>query len=166
MIFLYSFLIFLVCVFLYFLFAPLRLEIDTNTGMYRFSIRPFFYFRWVTEIFPGYGELGIFGFRRRIDFQRKSQKPKVVRREKRKRAQRKISFDSRRVVRMIRSFRIKKWLLNLDTGDMALNGRLYPVFLLLQYKTGKRFQINFCGRREFILTIENNFFRLLSAWIF
>jgi len=75
-------------------------------------------------------------------------------------------MDIRKVQAVITSFKISKCLITLDTGDMALNGILYPWFLWIGELMSKDISINFCNRNEIVLEIENNFFRVLRAYIY
>lgn len=53
-------------------------------------------------------------------------------------------------LRVLKSIRVKRLLVDIDTGDCILNAKLYPFFALLNYKIGK-FNINFEGKNRFLL---------------
>jgi len=57
-------------------------------------------------------------------------------------------------MRFLKSFKVKKLLLNIDTGNCILNAKLYPFFSLLNYQIGN-FSINFQGRNRLALEVEN-----------
>jgi len=165
MFFLLILILFITCLALYLLFAPLVLEVNTHNNLYRFAVLPVFSIRWVYDVFPGHPEISICGFKRKLDlFQ---QKDKAVQKKKRKKDHQsffKPSFQGIKAV--VKSFRVKRWLVNIDTGDMALNGVMYPLMYILTRITRRTFTINFLGKNEIIITIHNNAFRMLKAYIF
>lgn len=56
--------------------------------------------------------------------------------------------------------------MSIDTGNMPLNGIMYPGFFWLSRLTGKTFEINFSDKNELILEIENNLAGLVKAFFF
>lgn len=66
--------------------------------------------------------------------------------------------------KLVRSFRIKAFRLDLDTGDPILNAKLFPVFAMLEYRVGG-FGINFQDYNRLYLRMENRPIRLLTAII-
>jgi hypothetical protein len=145
----------------YILFAPLLLEIDTHSDLYRFSIVPVFRVWWVTNDFQNHPEISIFGIRTKFNLSG-SQKEKT---ELKIQKSSKLKFSFHRFFSVIKSFKIKKCFVNVDTGDMPLNGELYPMMYMLSSITGRTFKINFTGKTEVIITIKNNAFRMLMAYI-
>lgn len=157
--------IFLIALLLWMLFTPFRLEIDTDARLYRFSLVPFFRARWVTESSPPCIELSIFGIRKQLPLTPRAQetgpaKPPVQTKKNPPRI--KVTFNL--IKALFRSFHVRRWFLTMDTGDMALNGRLYFWFYLFSIRTGRACSINFTGKNVLILTIENNAFRVLKAF--
>lgn len=78
---------------------------------------------------------------------------------------RKIKIDMAAIKRVVRSFRISRCRIEIDTGDMPLNGCLFPLFYAFRYWSGREVGINFCGRNTIILRIENTLARMLWAYI-
>ncbi len=66
--------------------------------------------------------------------------------------------------KLLRSFRLKAFRLDLDTGDVVLNAKLFPLFTLLDYRFGG-FAINFRDYNRLYLRMENRPIRLLTAII-
>lgn len=66
--------------------------------------------------------------------------------------------------RLVRSFRIKRFFLDIDTGDYVLNAKLFPVASLVQL-TGADMTVNFEDRNRLILKIENRAFDILNCFI-
>lgn len=149
------------CLVAYALFAPLTLEIDTNLRLYQFSISPIFKLWWAMDDFLGHLEMSVFGIRKKLPF------PKIHRdvTKKKKGKSGLFKFNFHRFYSVIRSFNVKKFIVNIDTGDMPLNGQLFPLMFLFSRITGKIFRINFIGKNEVTLIIKNNAFRILKAYI-
>lgn len=56
-------------------------------------------------------------------------------------------LDFAKGLRILKSFRVKNFLFDIDTGDCILNAKLYPLFALLNYHVGG-FSVNFEGRNR------------------
>jgi hypothetical protein len=67
-----------------------------------------------------------------------------------------------RVQRLLRSFKVKAFRLELDTGNPVLNARLFPLFFLLGQGSGG---INFQGRNHILLHLVNRPIHILNAFI-
>ncbi|MBT8271261.1 MAG: hypothetical protein KJO25_04370 [Bacteroidia bacterium] len=72
--------------------------------------------------------------------------------------------QSRKVLKVIKTFRIKRFFIDIDTGDYVQNAKLYPVFTFLDYRYGG-FRINFLGRTDLVLHIQNTPFRVIKSII-
>ena len=66
--------------------------------------------------------------------------------------------------RILRSFRIKKCYLNIDTSDVVLNGQLYPIAQLIRSR-GHSVHINFLGQRDVVFVVQNSLARMILAFI-
>ena len=67
-------------------------------------------------------------------------------------------------IRLIRSFKLKRLYLKLDTGNCITNAKLYPVFAGLNY-FGSDLQLNFKGENQFHLHLQNRPIRLIKSFI-
>jgi len=85
----------------------------------------------------------------------KKKKPK-------KRYSKQVSFKTG--LRVLKSFKIKQFDMNLDTGDCICNAKLYPIFAFLNHYRGG-FHINFQGRNHLILVLENRPIRIIKSFI-
>lgn len=74
------------------------------------------------------------------------------------------SIGFSQVIRIVKSFKIKRMFLNIDTGDYVLNAKLYPIFALLNHHIGE-FSINFEGKNQIVLHIRNRPINLIKAFI-
>ena len=90
----------------------------------------------------------------------KTKKKAIARKTGRKR---KIRFTN--MLRFVKSFKVKKFSLDMDTGDYVVNAKLYPVFILLDRYVGS-FQINFHDKNRLVMDVRNNPFRILRSFIY
>ena len=67
-------------------------------------------------------------------------------------------------LRMIKSFKVKKFLFDIDTGDCILNSKLYPLLAILNYRAGG-FTINFEGRNRVELHIYSRPIYLIKSFM-
>lgn len=67
-------------------------------------------------------------------------------------------------LQLLKSFKIKRFDLNIDTGDYTLNARLYPLFLFLNNGVG-HFQVNFENRNQFVLHVQNRPIDIIKSFI-
>ncbi len=67
-------------------------------------------------------------------------------------------------VRLIRSFELKRFALQLDTGNCITNAKLYPVFAYFNY-LGSDLQVNFKGNNQLNLHLQNRPIRIVKSFI-
>ncbi|MFO7673214.1 MAG: hypothetical protein R6V74_05850 [Lutibacter sp.] len=73
-----------------------------------------------------------------------------------------ISF--KKGLRMLKSFKVKRLLIDIDTGDCILSAKLYPLFAMLNYHVGG-FSVNFQGRNRVELHIYSRPIYLIKSFI-
>ena len=73
-------------------------------------------------------------------------------------------FDFKKGLRMLKSFKVKRFLFDIDTGDCILNAKLYPLFAMLNYHVGG-FSVNFEGRNRVELHIYSRPIYLIKSFI-
>ncbi len=92
-------------------------------------------------------------------------KPKKLKEGKRKKKKKKrTNLSPGTIIRLLRSFRVKRLRVNVDTGDCITNSKLYPVFSLMNF-WGGNYGVNFQGRNEIVLHLQNRPIRLLRSFI-
>ena len=74
----------------------------------------------------------------------------------------KKGINFRKGLRIIKSFKIKRMQLNIDTGDCIMNAKLFPVFAFLNYKVGG-FTINFEGRNQVALHAQSRPINIIKS---
>ncbi|MHB1146077.1 MAG: hypothetical protein ACYC01_00625 [Lutibacter sp.] len=73
-------------------------------------------------------------------------------------------MDLEKGLRMLKSFKVKRFLFDIDTGDCILNAKLYPLFAMLNYHMGG-FSVNFEGRNRVELHIYSRPIYLIKSFI-
>jgi len=88
--------------------------------------------------------------------------PKTKKIEKSKPPRKRIGI--KKTTRVLKSFKIKQLLVDIDTGDCLMNAKLYPVFSFINYHK-ERFNINFEGRNQLVLHLQNRPIRIIKSFI-
>ena len=68
----------------------------------------------------------------------------------------------KRFIRVLKSFKIDKWYVNIDTNDCALNGKLYPLTWAIS-SIGYPVHINFIGKQDITLIVKNRLAKIIKA---
>ncbi len=86
------------------------------------------------------------------------------RNEKKQKSLNKQPINLNKIVRILKSFKVKRMLLKIDTGDPILNVKLYTIFSLLNYSAGN-FSVNFKNKNQLALHIENRPIDMIRSFI-
>ncbi|MCB0567271.1 MAG: hypothetical protein KDD01_23125 [Phaeodactylibacter sp.] len=92
---------------------------------------------------------------------REKKKPKPKEEKKRKSQQ---TFPFRRAIKALKSFSIKYFRLEVDTDDFIWNAYLWPVVYWIE-PLRRHVTVNFQGKNECRLLIQNRIWRLAWAWL-
>ncbi len=84
--------------------------------------------------------------------------------ENNKKKKRKRNIEFKTMLRLLKSFKVQKLLVDIDTGDCILNAKLYPVFGFLNYHVGN-FKVNFEGRNQLVFQIQNRPLNIIKSFI-
>ncbi len=146
------------------LFARLKLQLNTLTGSYYIEMgkiirisfhwkeKPLLHFR-ILFIHFNVEPLKIWSKRK------KRTKPKALRQGKRR------SVHFRKVLAVIKSFRVVKFHVSLDTTNVISNAALFPAAAAINRFTPFRLNINYSGENYAVIHIENRVARILWAYI-
>ncbi|MGZ3765420.1 MAG: hypothetical protein ACXVA2_12195 [Mucilaginibacter sp.] len=161
------FLLIIAAVFSYLLFAPFYLEIDSTNSLFRIRFHHLASATLISKNSIFKIDLRIAGWNKQIDlvadlFRKKTKEQSVSPQKKKKSS--KLSF--RQIKAISKSFKVNECQLSLDTGNVQLNGMLYPGFYWLSRYTGKPIGINFLDKNILIVEIENNFASIIRAFIY
>lgn len=161
--------IFLAAIF-WLLWAPIRLEINTWKGIYQIGWTGLGTLNWLPEEGLDVIETRLFFWKKRwvlSEVQSKQAdtkaKPEPVKSKAVKKPQRKFAWWPM-VKKIVRTFKIRHCQVWLDTGDYLWNAWLFPVAWLFQTPNSGVW-INFQGKNEGALLVENRLGRLLWAFI-
>lgn len=91
----------------------------------------------------------------------KNEKKKNIAKKKKKTRN---EIGLRNGLQLLKSFKIKRFDLNIDTGDYTLNAKLYPLFLFLNNGVG-HFNVNFVDRNQFVLHLQNRPIDIVKSFI-
>ena len=91
----------------------------------------------------------------------KKEKPKIPKTHK---VKRKKHLGINRGLQFLKTFKVKQFTIDLDTGDVIQNAKLYPAFAFLNYYKGG-FNINFEGRNRLVVQLQNRPIDLISVFI-
>ena len=69
-----------------------------------------------------------------------------------------------KIINLIRSFKITRFAIMMDTGDCITNAKLYPVAAFINHHYGPC-NVNFTNRNLLVLRIENRPIRLLRYYL-
>jgi hypothetical protein len=111
---------------------------------------------------PDSGEFQLMFWKKR--FSLKSVGLEKEEKSKAKNVKDKVSFSIDKILNVIKSFKVNYFYLTIDTGNMPLNGILYPLVYLLGVKIKQEVSINFIGRNVLKLQIENSLARVSRAY--
>mgnify|MGYP001823335250 CR=1 FL=1 len=151
-----------------FLFVPIVLFIDTQTEQYYVRLGA------LAKASVEADETEIVLIKLKIAFLRFTFYPLRVKEKpkdkmsKVKRSPRKRGMKGYKAIRMgtrvMRTFTVKRLLVDIDTGDCISNAKLYPVAALLNYKIGG-FHVNFEGRNRLALHLQNRPIYMIRSFI-
>lgn len=131
--------------------------------LYRFG-----YVRFLPENDTVLLEFNILTWRKQVDLLAAKQKSSPEKRPvKRKTTKKNMQpgISSKQIIAVLKSFKINRCSISIDTGNHQLNAFLYPLFYLVQVKTNKSIQINFINNNELILELENSLARMSWAYM-
>lgn len=154
---------------LWLFWTPLRLEIDTEQGVFRLEWLHLCAVQWLPEEALDALRLQAPFFRRTFYLANRpapdqapvQPKPKPARPAQRKKIAPRTMWRLGRNV--LRSFKIKRCQVLWDSDDFIWNAQVFPLAHLLSTRGAVSVRINFTGQRELALIVENRLGRILWA---
>ena len=158
-----SILIVLLILLMYLLWMPILILIDTRNKLYSVQIHR------IARIFLVLDELEILEirvqvFRMNFRFFPLKMRSKSKKEIKKKKSSKKKRFNAKTGLQIIRSFRIRTFRMEVDSGDFVLNAKLYSLYGLVESRT-RNVQINFQNRNSLLLILENRPLYILKSII-
>ena len=71
----------------------------------------------------------------------------------------------KKVLSVIKSFKVKQFQLDIDTGDCIVNSKLYPVFVFLNFYNHTQCRVNFESRNSVLLSVDSRPIRIIKSFI-
>jgi hypothetical protein len=153
----------------YIFLFPFYLEIDTTIDLYRLRFHHFGSFCLRAGNDTILLEMKILNWKKQIDLlstrQNKQVKTPAVSRKRNQHKTAATTVPWKRIINVLRSFRINRCRIAIDTGNVQINALLYPIFYVIQVKAKKDIQINFLNKNEIILEVENSLARMSWAYL-
>lgn len=163
----YIFLVLILLLIVYLLIVPIIFYIDTLTHQYYIQIKG------VLKVDFLYDEADIMKLKLRVlgfDHYVYPLRPKLKSKTKSKalKASKKshaklLSF--KKIGRILKSFEVNQFYMDIDTGDCLKNAKLYPVCACCNFYFGSQMFINFQGSNRLLLSIRNRPIRLIKAYM-
>ncbi len=159
----------LLLIFLLLLLAPFELRLDTISGDCCLRWRGIASVRLSGEVRDPVVRLWLLGWRKKYHLLelgggKEEEEGEAKQRERRpKKGGRPRWLTFRLIRRLLRTFRVHRLRLLLDTDDYVLNAYLFPIFQGFS-KGNRQLTINFSGRNELALTVTNRIGKV--GWVF
>jgi hypothetical protein len=149
---------------IYLLLAPFYIEVNSLTNLYRIKFHRLMSLSIKNSNDIIEFEMKLFFWTKKINF---SEAKLVEHKELKSKNNNppKKTLEWNKVKNVLKSFKLNTCDINIDMGNMQLNGILYPFvyFMSIHYK--KQIALNFNGQNYVILEIENNLARIIRAYI-
>jgi hypothetical protein len=145
------------------LWTPIRLVIDSKRDVYQVE------WQYIcSAMLIEYGnflgvQIQILFFKKTIPIEFSFKKKKEVKSTVKKQVRKGPSVFRPNFLKIARSFEIKRLKINWDTDDYILDAYLYPITPFLRGEN-KSFSINFEGKQEVELIIENRLVRIIKSF--
>jgi hypothetical protein len=147
---------------LYLLLVPIVLNIDTISNEYYLRVKG------LTKASIEQHDTEIFRIKIRAfltNFYVYPLKKKQRKKKKTPKVQRILKYKKKlgpiKILRLLRTFKVKRFYIDIDTGNCITNAKLYPVFAILNYNVGGT-HVNFQGRNELVMRIENRMIYIIK----
>ena len=164
--FLIIFLILFFLLVIYLLWTPIVLLIDTRTNQYYIQLKGFVKASILSD------KEEIVRIKMKVLFltfkfyplrrKKNATESKKIKKHNTKNSSKRIQF--RKFIRTLRTFKIKRLFINIDTGDCISNAKLFPLFAFLNQTKGN-FQVNFEGRNQMVLHMQNRPIHIIKSFI-
>ncbi len=155
----------------YLLFAPFYVEIDSEQGFFRFRFHELGSVDLRIVDYSLLLHIRVIRWTKDIDLlkTKRTSKDKKKREEKVGKKKGKenqwMKVTPKKIIAVLKSFKINKCDVLIDSGDVQLNGILYPIFYLAGYYSNKNIRINFINENVIRLEIENSVARMSRAYL-
>ena len=151
---------------LYVLFAPFYIEINSAEKIYQFRFHRLAVASFNLTNSSLLLDIKILFWRKRLDLFSENKTESTKKKQNKQVKKRNIgSFNFKKLKALLKSFKVNRCDINIDTGNMQLNGMLFPLAYLVSRYFKKNIKINFMNKNSIILEIENNLAKMAYAYI-
>ena len=163
------FLAFFATILFWLLWAPLRIEIDSERGRFAIEWKYICAIEWLPEIALDRLQIRVFFIRRSVALSGSSKKKKPAdkpeKQDQKPKRRKPVSMRTmwRLARNLLRTFEVKRLQLLWDSDDFIWNAQAYPLACMVNGWSKANIQINFTGQRELALLVENRLGRILWA---
>jgi len=141
----------------YLLLMPIILSIDTANNLYSIQLKG------LARAYIEPHKEEIIRIKIKVFFMRfyffpingyyKQKKTKKIKPKKQK-TKRRNKLEIQKISKILKTIKVKQFELDMDTGDVITNAKLYPVFAFLNYYKGG-FNINFTGQNRLVIRLQD-----------
>lgn len=160
----------IVLIVVYLVTAPFVVEIDSVRELYQLRMHRLASARLHLRESSLMLNMNIAGWKKEVDLLQQKQKGKMdsaetTRKRTEKSRKRKSKMSMKKIWAVLRTFRVRTFFVNVDTGDMPTNGILFPVLYGLSVWSRREFHINFVNQNVIRLEVRNSVARVLWAYL-
>ena len=162
--YLLGFFILVLLLLFYVLFKPVILVVNTSTSEYYVQMKGLFKASLIGD------EETVLKLNLKVLFFNYNFYPlRMKLKQKKELNKQKGEIKNRRVLfkkglKFIKSIKVNKMYVNIDTGDCIANAKLYPMFTFFNYHFGT-FKINYMGENEVVVNLKSRPWNLVKAII-
>ncbi len=150
------------------LISPVRLIIDTHSHTYSVQWKGIIQAKLITVNDEPTIALRTLVYKKNFELLHSSKKEKPKKEAKSpkwKKSKKSNKMTFSKIMRMINTFKIKAFYVNLDTDNYITNGYLYPIFHFIKSQN-ITMKINYEGQNNVKLIVENRLYRIIKAYLF
>lgn len=155
--------------FCYLFFAPFYLELDSTKDLYRLRFHHLAWVRFQMIDDLPFIQFKILGWKKQLNVLTARSKTETKQsgaiQEGKKIKKNSRTIPWKKIRNVLASFRINHCEISIDFGDVQANAVLYPIFYWIKAKSKKNIAVNFIGKNEIILKVENNLARMSWAYL-
>lgn len=155
------------------LFTPIFLYINTGEKEYSAGLKGILYFKFLPDddqifcvrITVVFYSINFYPLKKKEEKPKADSKVKKTKKKKKRLGYKAIWLFLKISRKTLKSFKLKKLYLNIDTDDVITNAYLIPVFANL-HRNNTKLYVNYSGDFNMIINVENNIFRMLVVSIY
>ena len=151
------------------LVSQFSLIVDTSTQVYNIKWKGIAQANFIFVDQEPVIRFRVLGFKMNLNLfniQKKTKKKTMdvtKKKESKTKKSRRITFS--KMKRLLNSFTIMSFYIDLDTGDYIMNSYVFPIFYFLRSRN-MPLNVNYSGHNEMRLIVENRLYKIIKAYLF